>query len=239
MLYTNNTSITSGPASSLKGPGGAWLEVEDTGHGMPAAVSDRTFEPFFTTKAAGKGTGLGLSVVHGIVSQHGGTIAVNSREGVGSTMRIVLPRVGSAEHPAVPRSEAETGLPRGEGERILVVEDEEAAREGMREILDSLGYSATAVGSGGEAGRLPAAPAFDLLITDLMLPDVNGTALARSLTERWPGMRVVLMSGYSEDEAVRDGAGPGHVEFLQEPFDMARLAQTLHHVLHPELAGPR
>jgi two-component system cell cycle sensor histidine kinase/response regulator CckA len=208
--------------------GSVWLEVEDTGHGIPEEIRRRIFEPFFTTKPVGKGTGLGLSVVHGIVAQHHGRIELSSAEGGGTTFRIVLPPTTSGEFPAV--SEAVVGdveLPSGNGERVLVVEDEEGAREALHEMLTALGYDVTSAGSGGAAGLLPLEPGFDLLLTDLMLPDFNGNDLAASLIERWPTLEVILMSGYTEDEAIRRGVGAGVVRFLQKPFDMKTLAREV------------
>ena len=202
-----------------------WLEVEDTGHGIPEPVREHIFEPFFTTKGAGKGTGLGLSVVHGIVTQHGGRVDLQTREGQGSRFRVILPRAGSGDlAPAAQPAAASTDLPPGAGERILVVEDEAGAREGIREILATLGYDVVAVGSGAEAGRLDPSLRFALLLSDLMLPDVSGNELAGVLQARWPGMAVILMSGYAEDEALRRGIEAGHVRFLQKPFDMQTLA---------------
>jgi PAS domain S-box-containing protein len=205
-----------------------WLSVEDTGHGVPEEIRDRIFEPFFTTKGAERGSGLGLAVVHGIVTQHGGTIQVSDREGGGSVFRIQLPKVGAGEagdRPS-PRSEADD-LPHGGGERIVVVEDEIGAREGLVDLLTMLGYEVVAVGSAEEARRLPQEPAFDVLLSDLLLPDVSGAELARGFLERWPRLKVILMSGYTEDEAVRRGVGAGTLRFLQKPFDMRTLAREI------------
>ncbi len=205
-----------------------WFEVEDSGNGIPEAIREHIFEPFFTTKGAGKGTGLGLSVVHGIVAQHGGRVDLTTQEGHGSCFRVVLPGAASRDGAGTASTPATaTELPRGAGERVLVVEDEEGARDGLREILASLGYRVTAVGSGAEAGRLPAQPDFELLLTDLMLPDVSGNALAATLLARWPELAVIFMSGYSEDEAVRRGIEAGSVRFLQKPFDMHALATAV------------
>ncbi len=205
-----------------------WVSVEDTGHGIPAEIRDRIFEPFFTTKGEEKGSGLGLSVVHGIVTQHCGTIVVADREGGGSIFRIELPRDTSGEVAASvrPRTRAQE-VPRGKGEHIIVVEDEEGAREGLFDLLTMLGYQVTAVGSAREVEGLPARPAFDVLLSDLLLPDVSGADLARRLLDRWPRLKVILMSGYTEDEAVRRGVGAGTVRFLQKPFDMRTLAREI------------
>jgi PAS domain S-box-containing protein len=211
-----------------------WFSVSDSGAGIPEEVRGRIFEPFFTTKGEEKGTGLGLAVVRGITSEHGGTVEVESSRGVGSTFRVILPRLrnGSPPRPREGRS-ARAGLPVGGGEHILVVEDEEAARDGLREMLRILGYHVEAVGSAAEVVRLPRAPAFDLLLTDLMLPDLPGTDVARGAARRWPGLKIILMSGYAKDEVVRRNVSEGHVRFLQKPFDM----ETLAHEVHAALEG--
>ncbi|HVN75082.1 MAG TPA: ATP-binding protein [Thermoanaerobaculaceae bacterium] len=205
-----------------------WVEVEDNGHGIPEAIRDRIFEPFFTTKELGKGTGLGLSVVHAIVTGCGGRVDVETEVGKGSTFRMVLPRAapgGVVESRAAEPPAAD--LTRGAGERILVVEDEDAARDGLQQILASLGYDVTAVATGADAAELAADRPFDLLLTDLMLPGVMGNVLAEELHARWPALKVILMSGYSEDEAVRRAVSAGGVRFLQKPFDMATLARAV------------
>ena len=151
---------------------------------------------------------------------------------------MILPKVGSGEFAAVTAvPEAASELPAGHGERILVVEDEDAAREGLRDILRGLGYEVIAAASGEEAGTLPAEPPFDVLLTDLMLPGIAGSQLAAGLQERWPRLKVILMSGYTEDEAVRTGVGEGNVRFLQKPFDMTRLAREIREALE-EAPGP-
>jgi len=216
-----------------------WLSVEDTGHGIPDSVRDRIFEPFFTTKEVGRGTGLGLSVVHGIVVSHGGRIEVESEVGKGSTFRVVLPRSSSGESPpadGIPETAAE--LPVGAGERILVVEDEDGAREGLREILTSLGYEVVVAASREEAAGLAVAEGPDVLLTDLMLPGVAGPQLAQQLQDRWPALRVILMSGYNEDDAVRRGVTTGNVRFLQKPFDMDTLAREVRAVLEEGPPSP-
>ena len=205
-----------------------WVKVTDSGGGIPAAISDHVFEPFFTTKVRGQGTGLGLSVVHGIVIQHGGTVSFESAEGRGTTFAVTLPRAGSGESPAVEIAEQRGGVsPRGHGELVLVVEDEEPTRQALAEILTLLGYAVTAVGSGEEAERLTAEQPFDLLLTDLMLPGISGGDLAAGLQARWPDLRVILMSGYAEEVAIRQASRTGVSRFLQKPFDMDTLAREL------------
>ncbi len=207
-----------------------FIDVEDSGVGIGPAVRERIFEPFFTTKAQGAGTGLGLAVVHGIVTQHGGRVEVESEPGHGSRFRVVLPRrLGLRDD--WPAAEEAAGEPaRGRGERVLVVEDEEGAREGLAELLALLGYDAKAVASAEEALALPEDTTFHALLTDLMLPGMTGGRLATTLLARWPGLGVILMSGYPEDERVRHEV-PAGVRFLQKPFDVDTLAQALRAVL--------
>jgi two-component system cell cycle sensor histidine kinase/response regulator CckA len=204
------------------------LTVTDTGHGIPEEIRERIFEPFFTTKSKGRGTGLGLSVVHGIITQHKGRITVDSTFGAGSTFKVVLPRtLGETPIPAAEPGPVGRELLPGHGERILLVEDEPAARDALRQIIAGLGYDVTAVGSGEEGVALQVDAPFELLLTDLVLPGIAGPELARALHDRWPRLRIVLMSGYTEDEAVRDKITAGVVRFLQKPFDMDTLAREL------------
>jgi PAS domain S-box-containing protein len=210
------------------GEDGVWVAVEDSGAGIPEEIRDRIFEPFFTTKAPSEGSGLGLSVVHGIVTQHGGRVEVSSTVGRGSRFKVVLPRsVAGDTPPAAEPSSPSAPIEAGMGERVVVVEDEEGTRVGLRLTLTRLGYQVVAVGSAEEADRLADEPSVDLLLTDLILPGMSGAELARRLVHRWPGLRVILMSGYTEDETVRRGAAAGTVRFLQKPFDMATLAHEM------------
>ena len=221
--------------------GRAWLEVGDTGVGIPADVQGRVFEPFFTTKDPARSCGLGLTVVRDIVRRHRGQVSVASAEGAGSTFRIELPAAAEAtakSEPPVGTTVSELGpvVPSpGRGERVLLVEDEAGAREGLREMLRMLGYEVTAVENGEMAGLLPPKPAFDLLLTDLMLPGATGTELARGLKERWPALEVLLMSGYSKDETSRLKMPLGGARFLQKPFDMATLAHEVRAALDDRL----
>lgn len=221
----------------LAGPGEAVFEVADTGCGMPEEVKTRIFEPFFTTKQAGHGTGLGLAVVDSIARAHGGRVSVESAPGCGSTFRVILP-----VHVAATRAEVRTppALPpvaRGHGERVLVVEDEEGAREALRETLESLGYHVEALASAEEAGLLPAEPEFDLLLTDQMLPGAAGIDLATGLVDRWPDLAVVVMSGYSEGEVLHRAVRSGQVRFLQKPFDLETLGRELRTALDARAAA--
>jgi two-component system cell cycle sensor histidine kinase/response regulator CckA len=210
--------------------GVAWLEVSDTGTGIPETIRDRIFEPFFTTKEAGKGTGLGLSVVHGIVTAHGGRIDVECPPAGGTKFRIELPlRTPAAELDTTAPSEED--VPDGHGERVLLVEDEEAAREGLSGILEMLGYSVVAVGTGEEAVAQPAP--FSVVLTDFMLPGIPGIEVVRKLRERWPDLKAILMSGYAAANVIEASVAANEFQFLQKPFDMDDLARTLRAVLHP------
>jgi PAS domain S-box-containing protein len=214
---------------------GVWLEVTDTGVGMAEDVQARIFEPFFTTKDLSKGTGLGLAVVHGIVTQHRGRVDVRSAVGKGTTFRVTLPGALSAspEALAAPASR-ERQLPGGGGERILVVEDEDGARESLLEMLTLLGYRAIGVDSGEEAGIIPAEPGFDVLLTDLVLPGIHGFDLAAGLKARWPSLRVIVMSGYDQDEALHGVVRAGAIRFLQKPFDLSTLAREIQAALRDD-----
>ena len=216
-------------SSSLHQPGQAGLTVKDSGHGIPEEIQKRIFEPFFTTKPPGRGTGLGLSVVHGIVMKSGGTIEVESDGKSGTTFRIALPLTSASGQKA---SEGkENALREGAGERILVVEDEESAREGLRDILISLNYQVTAVRTAEEADRLAAGPPFALLLSDVVLPGMSGLDLVSRLTKRWPELKVILMSGYADSHSIASLPGNRIRNFLQKPFDMSTLANEVHTAL--------
>jgi PAS domain S-box-containing protein len=212
-----------------------WIEAKDTGNGIPEEIRDRIFDPFFTTKPPGRGTGLGLSVVHGIVTSHGGTIEFESEVGKGTTFRIALPAAGGdREAETATRADKSSTVPLGKGEKVLVVEDEDGAREGLREILTVLGYEAVVVASAEEAASHDAAQGFDVLLADMVLPGMSGIELAGSLRERWPAVKVILMSGYTDEDLVRQGVRAGDLRFLQKPFDMGTLARVVRTVLDSE-----
>jgi len=206
------------------------LEVHDTGVGMDEATLQRAFEPFFTTKAAGKGCGLGLSTVYGIVKQHEGYAAVESQPGCGATFRVYLPRL---EAPVVaPRDQSERGPLPGGVETILLVEDEEAVRGLVREILSRLGYRVLVASDGIEALALSQrfAEPIHLLLTDVIMPGMDGRELAERMMVARPDTRILFMSGYAEP--------PIPAVLLEKPVTPDALARKVAEVLHqPALAG--
>ncbi len=207
------------------------IEVTDTGEGMDEETKKRIFEPFFTTKGPGKGTGLGLATVYGIVRQSRGGIVVESELGRGSTFRILLPRVDA---PAELTESAPVVAARSAGaETILVVEDEEIVRELVCEILRGHGYRVLATDRGTEAERLARAEngRIDLLISDVVMPGMNGGEVARRVCELAPRARVLFVSGYSENDMADQGLGALEFQVLQKPFTPATLAGKVREVL--------
>jgi nitrogen-specific signal transduction histidine kinase/ActR/RegA family two-component response regulator len=208
------------------------LAVSDTGHGMDAETQSKIFEPFFTTKEKDKGTGLGLSTVYGIVQQSGGHIWVYSEPGQGTTFKIYLPRVDEpVETIAQPQSKDDRGT-----ETILLVEDEQAVRELIREILELKGYTVLEAGSADEAIGICDAHdrPIDLVITDVIMPGMNGTVLAGHLRSRLPHAKIIYMSGYTDAGIVDSGLlASGHA-FLQKPIIADSLARKVREVLESE-----
>ena len=208
-----------------------WFSVADTGHGISDDIRERIFEPFFTTKSAQSGTGLGLAVVHGIVTQHGGRVEVESALGAGTTFRVILPRAGTGPVAIGRERAASNDLPRGSGQPVLLVEDNAAVRRTFERLLKRLGYEVTSAASAEEAEGLALARSFPLLLTDMMLPGLSGADLAERLRQRWPGIQVILMSGYTEDEDIRRRAAHGALRFLRKPVDLETLAREVHDAL--------
>ncbi len=218
--------------SGSDSPDTVFLEVADSGTGMPSEVLGKVFEPFFTTKATDRGTGLGLSVVHGIVTAHGGTIEVVSELGAGSCFRITLPHHDSgAFPPVVAHAGPAAGLNAGRGERVLLVEDDPGIRDVLSDLLTRLGYRVSAAGTAEEAVRLSPEQPFELLLTDVMLPGALGTELAAQLVTRWPDLAVIVMSGYAPDDRLRHDVGTGRVRFLQKPVKLETLSREVREAL--------
>ena len=210
------------------------LSVRDNGCGMPPDVLEHVFEPFFTTKPIGKGTGLGLSTVYGIVKQNQGAIAVESRPGEGSVFRIYLPRQAGQPAAAPRTAEVEPGEPvEAPSQSILLVEDEDTILRTTRRILESLGYRVLATTSAQEALRLFEADpaAIDLLITDVIMPEMNGPELVRRILAVRPGCRHLFISGYAANLLAEHGVKENHVEFIQKPFSRHALAKKVQEAL--------
>lgn len=209
------------------------LCVSDTGCGMDAATQARIFEPFFTTKPIGKGTGLGLSTVYGIVQQSGGHVTVSSRLGQGTVFHLYFPEVA----PGVEResvSPVAVDVPHGR-ERLLVVEDDPMVRQLAVEVLRGLGYDIVQAGSGGEAltvlEREQAAAPVTLVVTDMVMPGMNGRELVEAIHVRYPGLKTLFMSGYTDNEADRRRMSEGIAPYLPKPFTPAMLAQAVRDTL--------
>ena len=203
------------------------LSVADTGCGMTREIRERIFEPFFTTKGPGQGTGLGLSTVYGIVEQSGGSIVVESEPGRGTTFRVYLPEAREEGSP-VSAQPPTTERPRG-AETILLVEDEDAVRELAKRILQRQGYTVVDARNGRDALSRVASHAqpIDIVVTDMVMPEMNGRALVEELHRSRPGLRVLYMSGYTDDEIVRRGLLDAGVSFLPKPFTADTLARAV------------
>jgi PAS domain S-box-containing protein len=207
------------------------LCVTDTGKGIPAEALDRIFEPFFTTKEVGKGTGLGLSMVYGFVRQSRGHIKVYSEVGCGTSIALYLPRCAGHEERATARQAPDLA---GGHERILVVEDDPSVRAAVVGQLASLGYTTCEAGDGfaGLRALENALRPHDLLLTDVVIPGpMNGKALADEVKRRWPAVKVVFMSGYSENAVIHHGRLDAGVRLLNKPFRKSDLAHTVREAL--------
>lgn len=207
------------------------LVVSDSGEGMPPEVMRHIFEPFFTTKPAGTGTGLGLSVIFGVVKQAGGTIETYSELGLGTTFKIYLPRV-DAPAQSIERAPTTVEVPRGT-ETILLVEDNSIVRQVTSTMLDRLGYRVLVAEDGNSAlGLLKAeGSSIDLLLTDLVMPQMSGHELSRHVHEFYPEVPVLYCSGYTEDTFVRHGLASEELQFIGKPFTQRQVAQKVRQVL--------
>ena len=207
------------------------LAVTDTGHGMDTNTLARVFDPFFTTKAKGVGTGLGLSTVYGIVKQHEGHISVYSEQDLGSSFKVYFPRVDG-----VPEATDRTAIAREslQGvETILVVEDEDVVRDLACDVLEMLGYTTLQAANAQEALRV--SEEYDgpihLLLTDVVLPQMDGRSLFDEMSKRRPHTKVLYVSGYTEDAIVHHGVLDRGVHFLQKPFNLDKLAGKVREIL--------
>ena len=203
--------------------------VTDTGIGMAPEVVEKAFDPFFTTKPAGEGTGLGLSMIYGYAKQSGGHVRIYSEVGRGTTIKLYLPRADAevAEPPAKPEE-----APRGQGETVLVVEDDSSVRLIIAEVLDELGYLHLGAADGPAAVQILQSEArIDLLVTDVGLPNMNGRQLAEIARTLRPSLKVLFVTGYAESAAVRHGFLEPGVDMLTKPFALDALGTKIRTII--------
>jgi len=232
-IETHNVFLNAASGSGHGGEQEAYvlLAVSDTGVGMDAEVKAHAFEPFFTTKEQGKGTGLGLATCYGIAKQHGGNITVYSEVGQGTTFNIYLPQ---AEGPASPLPSVESQTLAGGNEVVLLVEDEAAVRALAARVLREHGYTVLEASDGAEAVRVAAirAPeAIDLLVTDVVMPQLGGKAVANQISSLYSELKVLFISGYTDTAIVHHGRLDEGVAFLHKPFTPADLIRKVREVL--------
>src|SRR5581483_5593403 len=232
-IETRNTVLDESYVSNHPGAKAgsyAMLCVTDTGLGMDKSTKERIFEPFFTTKDFGKGTGLGLAMVYGIVKQHGGLIYVYSEIGKGTSFKVYLPAVEVPADAVIP---SKTDFPIGGTETVLVAEDENAVRELVVAVLESLGYKVLTAKNGAEAIQLfeGRADEIDLVLSDTIMPKVGGKELFDVVRRRKPDLRFVFMSGYNVDAVGENAGAIANVDFLQKPFSPVVLGRKVREVL--------
>jgi len=234
LIQTERVELDVGRREHSLIPAGPYvlLSVSDTGGGMDKETQSRIFEPFFTTKEKGKGTGLGLSTVYGIVKQTGGFIFAHSDIGHGTTFRIYLPRVEDVtDHTAPVKS---TTAAAGGSETVLLVEDEESVRQLVRDTLLSRGYKVIEA-QNGEAGLKVSQEyegVIEMLITDVVMPGIGGRELAQRVSAARPRIKVLFLSGYTEDAIIHEGVLEPGTAFLQKPFTLQTLSRKVRDVLH-------
>ena len=238
MPPTADVEQMDGPAATARSYGGGdggtseWirLSISDTGTGMTEEVQDHLFEPFFTTKDVGEGTGLGLAQVYGIVRQHRGTINVDTELGEGTTFHIYLP---AHEEKQEETSEPEASpIPPGRGETLLLVEDEEKLRQAGQAMLESLGYHVLTATNGRQAIEVYAGDEKpDLIITDMVMPEMDGFALMEELTRSEPHLKAVGITGYAVERKARELREAGFLEVVQKPFEVEELARAIRRAL--------
>ena len=207
------------------------LAVTDNGSGLDEETASHVFEPFFTTKQLGEGTGLGLATVYGIVEQNGGHVSVESELGEGATFRVYLPRFhGEIE---IAEVEVPAEMPRGHGETILLVEDEPMLMQLCEVLLSKLGYAVLATGSPKDAMEMARLHASEirLLMTDVVMPEMNGRELAEAITGLVPGIECLFMSGYTADVMTNCGIDDGGRRFVQKPISIEMLAAKVAEIL--------
>jgi signal transduction histidine kinase/ActR/RegA family two-component response regulator len=231
-VAADTVELTGSAAVHLGLRAGAYVRiaVTDTGTGMDDATRRSVFEPFFTTKEVGRGTGLGLAVAHGIMTQHGGEIGVDTELGKGSTFNVYLPHArGIAPHRIVAAASPLASLAR---ETLLVVEDEGAVRRAVQRNLERLGYRVISAHDGEDALRIAESHCeFDLLLSDVVMPGIDGPELACRLRAKWNGLPVLFVTGYSADRLGRSDALGPHDRVLEKPYQFDELARTIRQML--------
>ena len=235
-LATRQADLGSDPRLGLSSGSYAELTVSDTGCGMSAEVVRHAFEPFFTTKPLGEGAGLGLATAYGIVSQAGGTISIGSGEGTGTVFHVYFPAAGNARSGP---GRAAGGAPPacGDGERVLVVDDEPAMLAVTTRILRRNGYQVLEAGSCGEALALISGHEFELLLTDAVMPEMSGPELAKRALKIKPGLRVLHMSGSTQGVLSPERVASGEMAFIAKPFTAQVLLEKVRAVLGAARAG--
>jgi CheY-like chemotaxis protein len=238
LLETANVNLDSSYARqhiSFKPGAYVMIAVSDTGAGMDNKTLTHIFEPFFTTKPQGSGTGLGLSTVYGIVKQSGGYVWVYSEIGIGTTMKVYLPRVDDGASPplAAGHKTKQEGV-----ETVLLVEDEDGVRALTRHVLKKSGYTVLEARNGAEAMAMCEAHSgtIDLLLTDVVLEQMSGREIAEQILKRCPRIRVLYMSGYTDDAILRHGVLAAGTFFLQKPFTTDGLSRKVREVLDAPVA---
>ncbi|HLE16011.1 MAG TPA: GAF domain-containing protein [Anaerolineales bacterium] len=217
-------------------PAGAWvrISIKDSGEGIPPEVMPHIFEPFYSTKSVGQGTGLGLAQAYGIIKQHEGYIDAHSQPGEGTVFHIYLRTQEQARDEN--RAEEPAGEAMGNGERLLLVEDDFSARSALQELLETYNYQVLTAANGLEALQLAEqySGSIDLVVTDLVMPGMGGIALYRELQERWPVTRILFVTGHPLRESDRAILEDGQVNWLQKPFSILTFTQTLRKIVNED-----
>jgi two-component system cell cycle sensor histidine kinase/response regulator CckA len=236
-IRTSNVTVADCAAYTFKGMPAAeyvHIEVEDTGSGMTPEIMEKIFDPFFSTKEVGKGTGLGLSTVYGIIKQTGGYIYPVSEVGVGTTFHIFLPRHEAAAETAPKKNVEATPMADLTGTAsILLVEDEEAVRAFAARALISRGYTVHEASTGAEALEVmeEAGGKIDLVVSDVVMPEMDGPTLLRELRKTRPDLKIIFVSGYAEDAFKKNLPENEQFNFLPKPFSLKQLATTVKETL--------
>jgi len=233
VISIENVTITK-DAAKADLPAGEYvaLRVADTGTGMPKEIVDRVFDPFFTTKPVGQGTGLGLSMVYGFAKQSGGAVEIETAVGKGTVVSILVPRA-PGEAGAVGEARADSELKSASGERVMVVEDSPSVRMLMADLLKELGYDVIVCSEGQEAADFFSGDRqkVDLLISDVGLPGLNGRQVAEIGLQKWPAMKVLLITGYAEAAVHRAEFLPPGAQLMSKPFELEALAAKVAEML--------